>query len=77
MYISVLFIFKSFLMKNLLFILLSVIALNVSAQDTYLQCGKIIDVESGKVCAEKTIVVSDNKIKSILIFMVRKLGPTF
>lgn len=65
MYISVLFIFKSFLMKNLLFILLSVIALNVSAQDTYLQCGKIIDVESGKVWAEKTIVVSDNKIKSI------------
>lgn len=48
----------------LLFVMFLVISL-VSAQDTYLQCGKILDVESGKTSNEKTIVVSDGKIKSI------------
>ncbi|MBT8300143.1 MAG: amidohydrolase family protein [Maribacter sp.] len=37
----------------------------VSAQDTYLHCGNIIDVATGKTESEKTIVVSANKIKSI------------
>ncbi|MBT8297120.1 MAG: amidohydrolase family protein [Maribacter sp.] len=37
----------------------------VSAQDTYLHCGNIIDVATGKIESEKTIVVSANKIKSI------------
>ncbi|WP_158975512.1 amidohydrolase family protein [Cellulophaga sp. L1A9] len=37
----------------------------LNAQDTYLQCGKIIDMESGKVWSEKTIVVSGAKIKEI------------
>jgi len=37
----------------------------LSAQDIYLQCGKIIDTQSGKTLSEKTIVVSENKIKSI------------
>lgn len=36
-----------------------------SAQDTYLHCGKILDVESGKMLNERTIIVSDGKIKSI------------
>ncbi|MDO1513421.1 amidohydrolase family protein [Maribacter confluentis] len=37
----------------------------INAQDTYLQCGKIVDIESGKVLSEKTIIVSGNKIKGI------------
>ncbi|MDF0707565.1 metal-dependent hydrolase family protein [Flagellimonas okinawensis] len=37
----------------------------VFAQDTYLQCGRIVDVESGKILTEKTIVVSGTSIKSI------------
>jgi len=37
----------------------------ITAQDTYLQCGSIVDTESGKIIKEKTIVVSGNKIKSI------------
>ena len=37
----------------------------LSAQDTYLHCGNIIDVESGKILSEKTIIVSADKIKSI------------
>ncbi|ASV29538.1 metal-dependent hydrolase family protein [Maribacter cobaltidurans] len=42
------------------------VGLIASAQDTYLQCGEILDVKSGKLQSEKTIVVSGNKIKSIL-----------
>ena len=42
------------------------VGLITNAQDTYLQCGKILDVKSGKLQSEKTIVVSGNKIKSIL-----------
>lgn len=37
----------------------------LTAQDTYLQCGTIVDTKSGKTLTEKTIVVSGNKIKSI------------
>ncbi|TKD66579.1 amidohydrolase family protein [Flavobacterium sp. ASW18X] len=38
----------------------------VWAQDTYLHCGTIMDVETGKFLKEKTIVVSGDKIKSIV-----------
>ncbi|WP_350284884.1 amidohydrolase family protein [uncultured Croceitalea sp.] len=37
----------------------------VYGQDTYLHCGKILDINSGKLLSEKTIVVSGNTIKSI------------
>jgi imidazolonepropionase-like amidohydrolase len=50
--------------KSLLLIaLFSIVVL--SAQDTYLHCGSIIDVVSGKTLSEKTLVVSGNKIKNI------------
>jgi len=35
------------------------------AQDTYLQCRKLIDTKAGKVLTEKTIIVSGNKITKI------------
>ena len=44
-------------------LLLSV--LTVSAQDIYIHAGKIYDTDSGKLSPEKTIIISDNKIKSI------------
>ncbi|RPD99937.1 amidohydrolase family protein [Aureibaculum marinum] len=49
-------------MKKLLsfFILLSTLFL--SAQNTYLHCGKLIDTKNGKVLTEMTIIVSGNKI---------------
>ncbi len=50
--------------KSLFFLILFSITI-LSAQDTYLQCGTIVDTESGKMISEKTIVVSGNKIKSI------------
>jgi imidazolonepropionase-like amidohydrolase len=37
----------------------------VSAQDIYIQSGKLIDTKNGKVLQEKTIIVSGNTIKSI------------
>lgn len=52
-------------MKKLLFSLALFSTFFASAQDTYLQCGSIVDTESGKILKEKTIVVSGNKIKSI------------
>jgi len=50
--------------KLLLFLPLFAITF-VAAQDTYLQCGSIVDTESGKILKEKTIVVSGKTIKSI------------
>lgn len=39
--------------------------LNISAQDIYIQAGKMVDTKNGKVLNEKTIIVSGKKIKSI------------
>jgi imidazolonepropionase-like amidohydrolase len=38
---------------------------SLTAQNTYLHCGKLIDTKSGKVLTEKTVVVSGNKIISV------------
>ena len=35
------------------------------SQETYIQCGSILDVASGKLNSEQTIIISGNKIKSI------------
>lgn len=49
-----------------IFILMAVLGSAVSfAQDTYIQCGKIIDTKSGKVLTNKTIVVSNKLIKAV------------
>lgn len=50
--------------KSLLFFTLLSILL-VNGQDSYLHCGSVIDVASGKTLSKKTIIVSGNKIKSI------------
>ena len=46
-------------------ILLLLSVFTVSAQDIYIHAGKIYDTDSGKLSSEKTIIISDNKIKSI------------
>ncbi len=48
--------------KNVLIIALLCICFGVKAQETLLQCGKIIDTKNGKVLTNKTIVVSGKKI---------------
>ena len=50
---------KLFLFSNLL------ITITLCAQDTYIQCGKLIDTRNGKVESNKTIIVSGKTIKSI------------
>ena len=52
-------------MKNtiLLFFLFSTVLL--CAQKTYLHCGSVIDVASGKTLSQKTIIVSGETIESI------------
>lgn len=52
-------------MKNLLLINAFLFSILVAGQDIYLQCGTLIDTQSGKSLTERTIVVSGNKIKSI------------
>nr|WP_299383159.1 amidohydrolase family protein [Allomuricauda sp.] len=53
-------------MKNLFVIPALLVGFIMSAQDTYLQCGAIVNVETGKTQQSKTIVISGNSIKSIL-----------
>lgn len=49
-------------MKYLYTVLFIFISTTILAQNTYLQCGKLIDTKAGKILTEKTIVVSGNKI---------------
>lgn len=52
-------------MKNLYALILTVLCTTIYAQDTYLQCGKIMDTKTGEILAGKTIVISGNKILKI------------
>ncbi|MDB4059211.1 amidohydrolase family protein [bacterium] len=52
-------------MKKFISLLIFFISLSISSQDTYLQCGKVIDTERGKVLKKKTIIVSSDKIVAI------------
>lgn len=52
-------------MKNLLLVPALFFGSILIAQETYLQCGQIVDVENGKVLTDKTIIISGNTITSI------------
>ncbi len=52
-------------MKHALLLLSLISCLFTSAQKTYLQCGTIVDVASGKTLAKKTIIISNNSIESV------------
>ena len=52
-------------MKNLLLICCFFISKVAFCQDTYIQCGNLIDTKNGKILANKTIIVSGKLIKSI------------
>lgn len=57
--------YKNIMKKLILLILVICIGSALSAQDKYLQCGAIYDTESGKLSNERTIIVHENKIKTI------------
>ena len=52
-------------MKRLILITILLTAITIQAQDTYIQCGKLIDTKNGKVLTNKTIIISGKTIKSI------------
>ncbi|MEA1784531.1 amidohydrolase family protein [Arenibacter sp. GZD96] len=52
-------------MKNSMTLLFALVCTGMWAQDRYLQCGSIVDTQTGKIATEKTIVVAGNRIKSI------------
>ena len=53
-------------MKQLFFIICFYCTLSLSAQDTYIHCGKLIDTKNGKVQEMMTIVVTGNKITKVI-----------
>ncbi|MBZ9629240.1 amidohydrolase family protein [Salegentibacter sp. LM13S] len=53
-------------MKKLLIFCFGIfLAAGLQAQDLYIQAGKLVDTKSGKVLTEKTIIVSEERIKSV------------
>jgi imidazolonepropionase-like amidohydrolase len=52
-------------MNKLLLFSFLLTAITTQAQDTYIQCGKLIDTKNGKVLTNKTIIVSGKIIKSV------------
>ncbi len=53
-------------MKQLFFLICFYCILSLSAQDTYIHCGKLIDTKNGKVQETMTIVVTGNKITKVI-----------
>jgi len=54
------------MMKTYLTLLQVLLCFSGFAQKQYLQCGQILDVETGKMMAEKTLVVENSRIASVL-----------
>ncbi|HSP41009.1 MAG TPA: amidohydrolase family protein, partial [Gillisia sp.] len=53
-------------MKNFFLIFCSCLMVSAAtAQDIYIQAGKLVDTKNGKVLNERTIIVSGNKVKSV------------
>jgi imidazolonepropionase-like amidohydrolase len=53
-------------MKKSFFLLAVLCSFLITAQNTYLHCGKLIDTKTGKVLTKKTVVVSGKKIQSVM-----------
>ena len=51
--------------KKTLYFLALIFGFTAISQNTYLQCGKLIDTQNGKVLTNQTIIVSGNKILSV------------
>ena len=48
--------------KTILLFIAFIFMQNITAQTTYILCGKLIDTKSGNISAKKTILVKENKI---------------
>jgi len=64
-------------MKKTILLFLAIFCLhNIAAQTTYILCGKLIDTKSGKISAEKTILVKENKIIDVKDGYIMPKGGT-
>jgi imidazolonepropionase-like amidohydrolase len=61
--------------KLSLVLLLSMFTFVCTAQDYYLHCGKVLDVQSGSISNNQTIVVSKTKIIKISEGFISKVNP--
>ena len=52
-------------MKKTIFLIVVLLSFGITAQNTYLHCGKLIDTKSGKVLSNKTVIVNGKKITAI------------
>ena len=52
--------------KFFLLVFLACIQLSVSAQKTFIHCGKLVDAKTAKLLSSKTIVIEGNKIVDVL-----------
>jgi imidazolonepropionase-like amidohydrolase len=52
-------------MKSILTLSFLVFSLVLSAQQTYIYCGNVVDVEKGKVLSEHTLIVQDDEITDV------------
>lgn len=52
-------------MKSLLAFTLFIIFFNLSAQQTFIYCGNLVDVEKGEVVTKKTIIIEDDFIVDV------------
>lgn len=52
-------------MKSLLALSVLLLSLTLSAQQTYIYCGNLVDVNKGEVVSEKTIIVEDDRIVEV------------
>ncbi|NND15324.1 MAG: amidohydrolase family protein [Eudoraea sp.] len=52
-------------MKSIVTLLFTLCIISLNAQETYLHCGTILDMESGKKWDQKTLIISGKTIKAI------------
>jgi imidazolonepropionase-like amidohydrolase len=54
-------------MKKIILAFMAVFLIpHITAQTTYILCGKLVDTETGEIASKKTIVVKDNKIFNVM-----------
>ena len=63
------------IMKSIFLQLLVFCTISSFAQDSYIQCGKIIDSKNGKILTNKTIIVSNKIIKAIEDGFINSTNP--
>ena len=52
--------------KIILAFILVFLVQSITAQTTYILCGKLVDTKSGEIASKKTIIVKDNKIFNVM-----------